>query len=188
MIKHKWKTRLKPLLVNPQLNASQTRLKHPLLLPCDLVGPSIDPACSEIFHLSASCCGNSMRSRSDGCQDQMGFSKNSTHMDSWWWPNSKRLPTQIGAAADLALPSPGVWTLSLNPRDSLEFAALGFHQKLMGFPQRKCWWINRSDRVSYSDVYAAFSLSRAGLSPVLSSVKVLSNYYMIITHCSFSQA
>lgn len=140
------------------------------------------------FHLSASCCGNSMKSRSDGCQDQMGFSKNSTHMDSWWWPNSKRLPTQIGAAADLALPSPGVWTLSLNPRDSLEFAALGFHQKLTGFPQRKCWWINRSDRVSYPDVYAAFSLSRAGLSPVLSSVKVLSNYYMIITHCSFSQA
>lgn len=54
------------------------------LVPCDLVGLSIDPACSKIFHLSISCCGNSMKSRSDGCQDQMGFSKNSTYSDSWW--------------------------------------------------------------------------------------------------------
>lgn len=140
------------------------------------------------FHLSISCCGNSMKSRSSGCQDQTGFSKNSKYMNDWWWPNSKRLSIQICTAADLTLPSPGFWTLFLVPRGSHELAALGFRQKLVDFPQRKCWWINRSDTVSYSHVYAAFSLSRAGLSRALGSVKMLSNYHMIITHCNFSQA
>lgn len=140
------------------------------------------------FHLSISCCGNSMKSRSSGCQDQTGFSKNSKYMSDWWWPNSKRLSIQICTAADLTLPSPGFWTLFLVPRGSHELAALGFRQKLVDFPQRKCWWINRSDTVSYSHVYAAFSLSRAGLSRALGSVKMLSNYHMIITHCNFSQA
>lgn len=140
------------------------------------------------FHLSISCCGNSMKSRSNGCQDHTGFSKSSTNVNDWWWPNSKRLSTQICAAADLALPSPGVWTSFLVPRAPHELAALGFHQKVVGFPHRKCWGINRSDAVSYLHVYPAFSLSRAGLSWALGSVKTLSNYHMIITHCNFSQA
>lgn len=67
------------------------------------------------FHSSTSCCGNSMKSRSNGCQDQTGFSKNSLYANDWWWPGSKRLSKQICTAADLLLPSPGVWTLLLVP-------------------------------------------------------------------------
>ena len=47
------------------------------------------------FQLIIGCCGNSMKSRSNGCQDQTGFSKNSTYVNNWWWPNSERLSTQI---------------------------------------------------------------------------------------------
>lgn len=36
------------------------------------------------FHLNIGCCGNSMKNRSNGCQDQMGFSKNSTYVNDWW--------------------------------------------------------------------------------------------------------
>lgn len=137
------------------------------------------------FHLSTSCCGNSMKSRSDGCQDQTGFSKNSTYVNDCWWPYSSRLSTQICTATDLMLPSLGVWSLFLVPRGSHELASPRFHQKLTDFPQRKCWRVNGSDTVPCSRVYAAFALSRAGLSPALGSVKMLSNYHMIITQRSF---
>lgn len=140
------------------------------------------------FHLSTSCCGNNMKSRSDGCQDQTGFSKNSTYVNDCWWPYSKRLSTQICTATDFTLPSRRVWSLFLVPRGSYELASPRFHQKLRDFPQRKCCQVNGSDTVPCSHVYAAFSLPRAGLSRALGSVKMWSNYHMIITHRSFSQA